>query len=440
MRERKNTIAIVVAALLLSGLVTAGFVFARGAEEVDPDEVTITIWNFLDEEDQEDARGRGFRAVNDAFREKYPNVKLETEIYPWDRLSEQLLLAHRVGEGPDVVRLTLMDFKRHVDAGSVRSLNEFIEEDWPEDAKTDFVLPWEAEYAGFFDGHKYALPLETRMVLYWYRADAFREEGISVPEAWDDLAEATEVLTGDGKYGFAVAFDITSWSDPLYWFMSMYGAFDDARIIDEDYRAVFNNEAGVEIFGFLRELVEERNLPTSMFGWTGYDLTTSFAAGTVLSSSEGSHRVLGTRRDLAEGQELAVAPLPGPHGPAPIYAFSWSLAIPTVSENPEWAWKYLDHAMSPEIQALYTEISGEKPSRYSSLEEPYFQTDDEGLEIKQWFEFPDVHGTADATLPLETPLLGEAMTRAAHEIVLEGQPIEETLDRQAEWFNSEVGR
>lgn len=431
------TIAMISAVAILGvAIVAPSYVYAGGgAEEAPEDEqITLTVWNFIDEEDTDDPRGRGYRAVNDAFREQYPDVTLEWEVFPFDEVGDQLLRASAVGRGPDVVREESLWFQRHIEAGTVRPLDEFIAQ-MPDGYTDDWVYPLESAN---FGGTQYALPRETRLALYWYRDDVFAEHGIDVPETWEGLAEVTRELSRDGQMGFALALDQGHFTDFFYWLNSQYAAFG-ANLLDEDNRAIYNNEVGEQIFSYLRDLVHEHGMSTSVFEMIGQEITSAFTAGIVMSSAEGSHRVLSAREGLGDEGTLEVAPIPGPDGPVPITSMGWFLAMGANTEHPEWAWRYMEHVTSPEMQALHAEIAGEMPTRASAFEEPFFTDTEEGREAAGWFELPAQYGSAPLRIPLEYRTFMRGLVMAAHDIVLGGQPIAETLDRYADEFNDEAG-
>jgi len=143
---------------------------------------TITLWGWS--YDSMEKTG-----LIDAFKAKYPNVNVETVVYPAGDTYKNLQLACSAGQGaPDVVQLE----NSHL-AGFV-ALDGCLAD------LTDHVKPILGDFNAYKwldaerDGHYYAVPWDSGPVVLYYRQDIFEKAGLPTDSesvsklvaTWDD--------------------------------------------------------------------------------------------------------------------------------------------------------------------------------------------------------------------------------------------------------------
>jgi raffinose/stachyose/melibiose transport system substrate-binding protein len=96
---------------------------------------------------------------------------------------------------------SLMD--QFIDAGQVLNLSEALDEL----GVADRIQPAAESTikALYGDGDLYALPTEFNIEGFWYNKQLLADNGIDVPETWDDLVSAAETLDSAGVQPFSAA-------------------------------------------------------------------------------------------------------------------------------------------------------------------------------------------------------------------------------------------
>ncbi|MEI4393325.1 extracellular solute-binding protein [Streptococcus anginosus] len=129
------------------------------------------------------------------FEKSYPNVKVvyESGIPKKDYdnwLAEKILK----GEQADVFMVPENDFSMLASSGAFKSLDSLI-------SKEEAVAYYPVAYqAGQYQGHSYALPIESNPVMMCVNKDLLEKEGISIPDSnWtlEDLYAICQKVTKD---------------------------------------------------------------------------------------------------------------------------------------------------------------------------------------------------------------------------------------------------
>ncbi|HEU5317795.1 MAG TPA: sugar ABC transporter substrate-binding protein [Chloroflexota bacterium] len=155
----------------------------------------------------------GFDRIEEAFKQKYPNIRLEA-LYTSSGYDDKLLASYSAGTPPDVLRLNddyVLGYKvknliapldTYVKSAGIRRDDYFA-------AVYDFPIQ---------DGKHYAWFLGANPRLIFYNVDLFKKEGVKLPPAkwersgwtWEDFVDTARRLTkvdprsGQGTYGASV--------------------------------------------------------------------------------------------------------------------------------------------------------------------------------------------------------------------------------------------
>ncbi len=162
----------------------------------------------------ENPQTSGFDKIEEAFKAKYPNVKLEIQHTPSD--SENKLLAlFSAGNPPDVHRLNDDFVLGYKTKNLIAPLDAYVKS---QNVRRDEF------YAGVYDfpihdGKHYSWFLGANPRLIFYNVDLFQKRGVALPPAkwesrgwtWDDFLDAARKLTqtsppaaAPGVYGASV--------------------------------------------------------------------------------------------------------------------------------------------------------------------------------------------------------------------------------------------
>ena len=334
------------AAIALTAVMTAAL--ATGCQKKE-DAVTLTVWG---DTDNQAILEESFTAINQAFEEKYPNIKLD---YQYSGSFDTINVAVQSDSLPDLFWVQgnkstkMAELARN---GYLLPLDEYKLDAsrFPEDAITYATVDGSVycSYPSFFD---YA-------VIY-YNKDIFAKYNLEKPAAWDDFVNAMDVLTRNGEVAMALGgkgdFD-------RYWLMQAMAPalFNDtmgaiADHGDPDYKAM---ETG---FNDYRSFAEN--------GYFGKDFASMDAVAAQLAFTNGkaAMTVDGTwNNQLYKDAAFEVGrfAIPGTDGSK--YAQSGpsnynTYAVAKKTKYPAEAVKYVEFLNSKEAQQILEDHLGAIP-------------------------------------------------------------------------------
>jgi ABC-type glycerol-3-phosphate transport system substrate-binding protein len=361
----------------ISGIAIAALVGCTGPAGADPDApVTLELWEFINP-DGDDPRGMDLKANIDSFEAAHQNVTVEVNVLPWANIDPQLMQAANAGNSPDVVRVLSWDLPKHVAAGNLTPLDDYLSEE----DKEDWLLGWDSLTT---DGQKWAIPFEYRSPALYYRTDF---TGETPPADWDAMIDSADK---DGaRPGVVVGMSNGAQAAALAEVFVSYLWANGAEVFNEDGTAAFNSKEGIETFELLGSLVGDGIAPSETVSYTYEEVFQSITAGAADYWLLGSHRHA-TAVATAELQgKLKLAPLPGVDGDvAPAHVFGWTLGIGKDSQHPELAAELIAHMTSAESQLSRVQATGELPTRASVYEDEWFKSPDAEAAsmLAAWFE------------------------------------------------------
>jgi multiple sugar transport system substrate-binding protein len=205
------------------------------------------------------------------------------------------------------------------------------------------------------DGAVYGLPLRGHPFMFFYRQDIFDELGLEVPTTWEEM-EATAEAIKEAKpdmMPLSVYYGINAGQNTFWWEALLWSNGGD--LFDEDWRPIFNNEAGVE--------ATERYI-----SWLQNEYTTP--GSTAFNEQEGLEEMIQGRAamfmgwwwmwsrlqdcerapDVCENVAFATAPSWEGKGDPSTYGHVWPMGINKYSKNQEAAWEYMKWIHSAEVQ------------------------------------------------------------------------------------------
>lgn len=400
---------------------------ARGAQ-AEPG--TLRYWTLLDPRG-DDPRGRAERQIFDLFEER-TGLRVSEQVIPWQEIDPNLLTSVQAGLPPEVSRTNFYNFRRHAEAGSLEPLQPMADADFTDGELDDFVVSLEG------DQGVEAFLIENVGNALFLRRDWLDAAGVDVPQTWDEfvaVGAAFQQLHPDAS-GFLTFASTAETGHVAYIFQPMIVG-RGGRILDDDGRAAFHEDAGVETFEFLRALVHEHEIMPRDAATMAYaEQIDAFIAGRAGMIIEGSHRY---GRVLAEvgAENLEVAMIPGPTAerPSPCSITGWAMAIPQGSADVDGAWQLIKHRTDPAMQEIWAEVAFGLPTRKSALELPYFQRDEAAI-MRWWLDYMDSDGEL-TTSPVDDTQLNEILAEALQEVLLDdGVKIRDVLNRAADRFDA----
>ena len=383
--------------------------------------------------------------TNGEFRD-LTGITVEWDNTPFGNFQEELLLQGSSGTGT-------YDLAFWVDSWGV-GLENFIEpldEYMAASGKTLDDYP-----QAFVDSSKmgtdttYGFPLRGHAQLFYYRQDVFNDLGLEVPQTWQEIVEAGKVIRERTDLEpIAMYYGVNAGQNLFNWLSMLWGNGGD--IFDENYRPVFNNEAGVAATEYYASLVQDQNVTDdAALAFNEQEANQEMVQGRAAMFVGWSWMY--TRFTDAESaapevvENVAYTAAPGwEGGNQTSYGYLWPVGMFTSSSNKDAAYEYLQWLSSAELDRAVVlddsspEVNTVVAVHTSVLEDPQVNEQDNGLQqtmadtlsdarsqplISNWLEVQsileiainEIAGGADAqsTLDDAASSVEEAMDRAGY--------------------------
>ncbi|SCW71802.1 multiple sugar transport system substrate-binding protein [Paenibacillus tianmuensis] len=202
----------------------------------------ITIWGHPYVSDNKKEQLKAF--WNDtiaAFKQKYPDVKVNYEEIPWKGRGQKILTALAAGSGPDVFYQLPDQVPQFAGNQALEPLDAYVK-----DINTDDFSKG-ALAGATYQGKLYALPILQEVQTLIYNPDlikAIGEDPAKLPTTWDEFDRWAEKAKAKGLYarnfeGGAGCCNATLY--PLLW-------QSGGNVLDDGGSMILNNDKGVQVF------------------------------------------------------------------------------------------------------------------------------------------------------------------------------------------------
>jgi multiple sugar transport system substrate-binding protein len=320
------------------GLVAAAGLLAAslwtGAAPAKAEDITLqfVVWNYSLDTIQDNARK--FEAAN-------PGIKVKVTDYTWTDYQDSLVLRFRSGTQTDVVYGGQDWLPAWAAAGWVVPLD---------DVAPDKIAAYKPQLAPFtlsdmtYKGKLYGLPYYADTISFLYNKKILADNGIAVPQTWDDVMQAALKLQAKGMetpIAYEYNQELPNFFDAFV--AQSYGRGGD--LFDKDGKALFadpQNPAYQQLQwlqdAFKRKLVdpevhESKIIPAMNTGKHAFTIVYNY----VLAA-------LNNAADQPMAGQFALAPMPGAaHGTLGFTKFYAMTA--TAAKDParrQAAWKFID--------------------------------------------------------------------------------------------------
>ena len=360
-------------------------------------------------------------------------IEVEIDALQYLKLRDRQLLEMSKREGEyDVVSWVVMWKGEYVSKGLLTPLSQFYTSGSLVDPNYDIndIADAYLQNGGVVGGNKgympgksgalYGMPFGAETSILAYRKDIFEEQGLEVPETYDDLravmAKLKEAgipaLTSRGKTGHQVT---------AAWLLHL--APLGGKIFDDQWNPVINSPEAVEAAQVLREVAQTgpAGIPTFGFGE---------AAAAFLQGEAAMH--LDTLKIAAMSRDPKLSKIDGKVGYAlhPIGSRcgsetgGFAAGIPANSQNKEAAFLFLQYITSKKGDQRMVDLGGD-PVRISTLK----------ANTKGFDEYPVVAEQLPCADPDWRPLIPEwnelnidVLGQALTEVITTDKPIQPIMD------------
>ncbi len=327
------------------------------------EEISITMWTFLDPTNTENGRAVALQQMITEFEEENPGVKVVVEPQDWATMTGKFLAASAAGNAPDIMWCARDEMYGVLNSGALEPLENLFLGDWT-DEEIDDVDDAFFRF-GERDGKHYTLTLNKNCTGLFYRENLLKEAGLSVPTSFDELYNAAKALTGKDdsgidRYGLGMSFS-TETNDAqaiVNWLLQENGS-----LFNDDGTANWANDAGVKAIDWTTNCIKTGVTPAESVNTTIEDIYTEFAAGKYAMSIASAVRLSTLRQNASfDGSTIQFTPLPGG-----TIIDGWFVGVSSASKHKEEAGKFLEKMYSPESDLKWIELGGQAPLRKSTV-------------------------------------------------------------------------
>ncbi len=324
-------------------------------------EITLVVWDQEVRGSQNDA----LVALNAAFQEKYPNIKIDRLSQSFDDLKKQVSLALSGNDVPDVVQVNNArgDMGQFVSAGQLADLSPYAAAYGWEDRFPASVLSkvrYSADGTTFGEGNLYGLPQTGEIVGIFYSAKKLESLGIQPPTTWAEYFGHLDAALAKGEQPMVLG-NIEKWP-ALHVFGPLQANYVDPQEIVTlgmgNAGATWVDEANVNAMTKFAEWGTKNYFGSSPNG-TDYDAAwTDFTKGKGVFLPGGSW--LGTDMEAVMGDDLHfMAPPPAVDGKlATTGGTGIPFSIPANAKNAEAAAAYIDFITTLDAMKIIAENGG----------------------------------------------------------------------------------
>ncbi|HHT90628.1 MAG: extracellular solute-binding protein [Bacillota bacterium] len=208
----------------------------------------------------------GEREALDAFlstaREQYPDVEFTERGISGasTEMRRQLGAAFLANDPPNVYQSAIgYDLKSYVDAGRLAPIDDVWEAINGEEVFSEGLKSMVK-----FDGHAYAIPLNTHIVSHiFYNKHIFDQYELDIPTTWDEFKAVSEALRANGIEPFAAA---SGWETYNFYAPLVSSLGPEGYLALGNGQVSFTDPKVKEAF----RIYGDAFVSAYMFGWSGY--------------------------------------------------------------------------------------------------------------------------------------------------------------------------
>ncbi|MEM6431064.1 MAG: sugar ABC transporter substrate-binding protein [Deinococcota bacterium] len=263
----------------------------------------------------------------DQWNAENPDTPFEARFFPFGEYASgtPLVTAFASGSGPDVFWASPGTFMQFARSGIAADLSDLF----TDDVRADF-LPAALE-AVTVDGVPVAMPFEQEPVALFYNIDLLEQVGLDVPQTWDELLAAAEVLDAADIIPVVIETPPGPYQN-FTWYPFLWqngGDAADSALTE----ATFDTPEAAEALDLWRTLIQDGYAPRTAPDCTCNIASTPFASGEAAMQVVGMWAI-GVLNSEFPDINYGVTHLPTPTGEDPVTVYGgWTQMVNARSEN-----------------------------------------------------------------------------------------------------------
>ncbi len=323
---------------------------------------TVSYWHTFTSQSEMD----GLAKVTKAFKDKYPNVTVNSENVPNADFMAKFTLAVQGGGKPET---TMISSVRLPDMAAMGGLVDLTSRVATWDQRQ--YLPDERFKDATINGKIYGVPSFAFIDWMYYRADWFKEAGLAPPKTFDEFQNAAIKLTDPSKNRFGFGMRGAGGGEGMV--IAVIRSFGSPIVDDKGQPAMDRQKATDALRWFSELFTKHKAVPPSVTNDSFQQIMTGFTTGqtAMLWHHTGSLIDVGTALGADSGK---FGTLPRPAGPAAHIAdvsYSYNGMSDPKNADADWAW--IDHWAQSDTQITFLESTGYFPSSTKVAEDARVQ-------------------------------------------------------------------
>jgi len=323
---------------------------------------TVSYWHTFTSQSEMD----GLAKVTKAFKDKYPNVTVNSENVPNADFMAKFTLAVQGGGKPET---TMISSVRLPDMAAMGGLVDLTSRVATWDQRQ--YLPDERFKDATINGKIYGVPSFAFIDWMYYRADWFKEAGLAPPKTFDEFQNAAIKLTDPSKNRFGFGMRGAGGGEAMV--IAVIRSFGSPIVDDKGQPAMDRQKATDALRWFSELFTKHKAVPPSVTNDSFQQIMTGFTTGqtAMLWHHTGSLIDVGTALGADSGK---FGTLPRPAGPAAHIAdvsYSYNGMSDPKNADADWAW--IDHWAQSDTQITFLESTGYFPSSTKVAEDARVQ-------------------------------------------------------------------
>ncbi|MCC3654813.1 sugar ABC transporter substrate-binding protein [Streptomyces sp. S07_1.15] len=333
-----------------------------------------------------------------AFEKKHPDIDVKYVPVPITEVQSKYDTAIAGGGLPDVGGVKTADLANMVAQGALEPVGDRIE-DGPLKGRLSNGMVESVRAAGGEGDEMFSVPTSANQSVLWYRTDLFEKAGLDAPDDWETFYEAAEKLTDaeDNKFGFTIRGGAGSVAQAL----DMMYAQSGVDTFWDGEKTTVNAPENVEALERYTDLYKKAT-PAADLNNDFTKMVAQFGSGDIgmLLHNLGSYpdHVKAFGKDRIAGIPLPPsadgAPRTIPSNPVD------GLGLFRSSDNKAAAWKFIEFAVSHEMNSLWNEEAGAIPARTDAVGDAWIE---DAAPVKAAMESVNDPQTKIVQLPYHLP-------------------------------------
>ncbi|MBU9720590.1 MULTISPECIES: extracellular solute-binding protein [Bacillaceae] len=208
------------------------------------------------------------------FEADNPGVTINMEVLENEQYKNQLQIISSSNQLPDVGMTWPAGFMvPYVNGNRFATLDDIFDEELNED---DFVAGTREAYE--FDGQTYALPVELNIAPVFYNQELFEENGLDVPETYDEFLNVIDTLAENGVTPIALG-NRDRWTGSM-WYMYLADRYGANALNDAiDRSGSFEDEGLIQAAAEIQNMVDRNAFIRGFNGLSDQEAKAEFMNG-----------------------------------------------------------------------------------------------------------------------------------------------------------------